>query len=144
MSPETECGEPKFICRPGAARVAAFVPFAARRLPRVVVLGSGWGGFSLLTHLSRASFDLVCVSPRNHMLFTPLLPSSAVGTIDFRSLAEPLDAALPHVAHVRAHATGLDARAPRRCASTTTCSLSRSARGRRPSACRAWPSTRFS
>ena len=91
--------------------MAAFVPFAARRLPRVVVLGSGWGGFSLLTHLSRASFDLVCVSPRNHMLFTPLLASSAVGTIDFRSLAEPLDAALPHVAHVRAHATGLDARA---------------------------------
>ena len=61
-----------------------------------------------MTHLSRHAFDVVCVSPRNHMLFTPLLASSAVGTIDFRSLAEPLDAALPHVALVRAHATGLD------------------------------------
>ena len=91
--------------------MAAFVPFAARRLPRVVVLGSGWSGFALLSHLSPRAFDVVCISPRNHMLFTPLLASSAVGTIDFRSLAEPLDAALPHVAHVRAHATGLDAAA---------------------------------
>jgi len=88
--------------------MAAFVPFAARRLPRLVVVGSGWGGFALMTNLARKSFDVVCVSSRNHMLFTPLLASSAVGTIDFRSLAEPLDAALPHVAHVRAHATGLD------------------------------------
>lgn len=31
----------------------------------------------------------VVVSPRNYFLFTPLLPSCTVGTIDIRSLVEP-------------------------------------------------------
>lgn len=29
-------------------------------------------------------FDVVVVSPRNHFLFTPMLPSTAVGTVEFR------------------------------------------------------------
>jgi len=31
----------------------------------------------------------VC-SPRNHFLFTPLLPSTAVGTLEFRAIQEPV------------------------------------------------------
>jgi NADH:ubiquinone reductase (non-electrogenic) len=31
----------------------------------------------------------VVVSPRNYFLFTPLLPSCTVGTVDVRSLVEP-------------------------------------------------------
>ena len=31
----------------------------------------------------------VVVSPRNYFLFTPLLPSCTVGTIDIRSIVEP-------------------------------------------------------
>jgi NADH dehydrogenase FAD-containing subunit len=31
-----------------------------------------------------------CVSPRNHMVFTPLLASTAVGTLEFRSVALPV------------------------------------------------------
>jgi NADH dehydrogenase FAD-containing subunit len=30
------------------------------------------------------------VSPRNHFLFTPLLPSTAVGTLEFRCIQEPV------------------------------------------------------
>jgi NADH:ubiquinone reductase (non-electrogenic) len=33
---------------------------------------------------------LQCVSPRNHMVFTPLLASTAVGTLEFRSVALPV------------------------------------------------------
>jgi hypothetical protein len=29
-------------------------------------------------------FEVVVVSPRNHFLFTPMLPSTAVGTVEFR------------------------------------------------------------
>ena len=43
---------------------------AASPKPRVVVLGSGWGGFALAKHLNPALFDVTVVSPRNHMLFT--------------------------------------------------------------------------
>ena len=35
-------------------------------------------------------YDVVIVSPRNHFLFTPLLPSTTVGTIEFRSIIEPI------------------------------------------------------
>lgn len=35
-------------------------------------------------------YDVVCVSPRNHMVFTPLLASTCVGTLEFRSVAEPI------------------------------------------------------
>lgn len=33
---------------------------------------------------------MVCVSPRNHFLFTPLLASTAVGTLEFRAITEPV------------------------------------------------------
>jgi hypothetical protein len=48
--------------------------------PRVVVLGSGWAAFALVRALDRKRFAVAIVSPRNHMLFTPLLASTAVGT----------------------------------------------------------------
>ena len=35
-------------------------------------------------------YDVVCVAPRNHMVFTPLLASTCVGTLEFRSVAEPV------------------------------------------------------
>lgn len=36
------------------------------------------------------SFSNHSTSPRNHMLFTPLLASTTVGTLEFRSIAEPV------------------------------------------------------
>lgn len=30
------------------------------------------------------------ISPANHFLFTPLLPSTAVGTLEFRAIQEPV------------------------------------------------------
>ena len=32
----------------------------------------------------KTKFDVTVVSPRNHFLFTPLLPSTSVGTLEFR------------------------------------------------------------
>lgn len=58
--------------------------------PRVVVLGTGWAGCRFLKGLDTKLYDIVCVSPRNHMVFTPLLASTCVGTLEFRSVAEPV------------------------------------------------------
>jgi len=44
--------------------------------PRVVVLGTGWAACRLLKDVDTRAYDVVCVSPRNHMVFTPLLASS--------------------------------------------------------------------
>jgi NADH:ubiquinone reductase (non-electrogenic) len=56
----------------------------------IVVLGSGFGAFSCLKSLDKKLYDVKVVSPRNHFLFTPLLTSTTVGTIEFRSIIEPI------------------------------------------------------
>ena len=40
--------------------------------------------------LTKSSFDVRVISPANHFLFTPLLPSTAVGTLEFRAIQEPV------------------------------------------------------
>lgn len=58
--------------------------------PRVVVLGTGWAACRFLKGINTKIYDVVCISPRNHMVFTPLLASTCVGTLEFRSVAEPV------------------------------------------------------
>lgn len=57
---------------------------------RLVILGTGWGGYSLVKAIDNRKYNAVVVSPRNHFLFTPLLASTAVGTLEFRSIIEPV------------------------------------------------------
>lgn len=56
----------------------------------LVILGSGWGSISLLKNLDTTLYNVVVVSPRNYFLFTPLLPSTPVGTIELKSIVEPV------------------------------------------------------
>ncbi|KAJ1652273.1 hypothetical protein IWQ61_007354 [Dispira simplex] len=58
--------------------------------PRVVVLGSGWAGFEMLRDLNKSYYDVTVVSPRNYFVFTPLLASTSVGTLEFRCIVEPV------------------------------------------------------
>jgi NADH:ubiquinone reductase (non-electrogenic) len=57
--------------------------------PRLVVLGCGFGGYSLLYDLHRERWDATLITPRNYFLFTPLLPSAVTGTVEIRSILEP-------------------------------------------------------
>lgn len=57
---------------------------------RLVILGTGWGSYSVLKQIDKKLFDVIVVSPRNHFLFTPLLCSTTVGTLEFRSIIEPV------------------------------------------------------
>lgn len=57
---------------------------------QLVILGTGWAGYSVLRSVDKALFDVIVVSPRNHFLFTPLLASTTVGTLEFRSIIEPV------------------------------------------------------
>ncbi|XP_025093077.1 probable NADH dehydrogenase isoform X2 [Pomacea canaliculata] len=60
------------------------------RRQRLVILGTGWGSYSALCCIDKSLFDVLVVSPRNHFLFTPLLASTTVGTLEFRSIIEPV------------------------------------------------------
>jgi NADH:ubiquinone reductase (non-electrogenic) len=62
----------------------------------LVVLGTGWGSVALLKKLDTENYNVIVVSPRNYFLFTPLLPSCTTGTIEHRSIMEPVRAILRH------------------------------------------------
>ncbi|KAI9783250.1 MAG: NADH:ubiquinone oxidoreductase [Geoglossum umbratile] len=78
----------------------------------LVVLGSGWGAVSLLKKLDTENYNVIVISPRNFFLFTPLLPSCTTGTIEHRSIMEPLRNILRHktvaVKFYEADATKID------------------------------------
>ncbi|KAK9051984.1 hypothetical protein SSX86_028612 [Deinandra increscens subsp. villosa] len=57
---------------------------------KLVVLGTGWAGTSFLKNLKDPSLDIQVVSPSNYFAFTPLLPSVTVGTVEARSVVEPI------------------------------------------------------
>lgn len=76
--------------------------------PVVLVLGSGWGAHSLIKVIDTDKFEVICVSPLNHFIFTPLLTSTAVGTIEFRSLLEPIRVANPFVNYLEARCNDID------------------------------------
>ena len=58
--------------------------------PKLVILGSGWGSVALLKQLNPDDYHITVVSPVNYFLFTPMLPSATVGTLELRSLVEPI------------------------------------------------------
>jgi NADH:ubiquinone reductase (non-electrogenic) len=62
----------------------------APRKKKVVVLGTGWGGTSFLKNLDCSRYEVKVISPRNYFAFTPLLPSVTCGTVEARSIVEPI------------------------------------------------------
>ena len=58
--------------------------------PKLVILGSGWGSVAMLKTLNPDDYHVTVVSPVNYFLFTPMLPSATVGTLELRSLIEPV------------------------------------------------------
>lgn len=63
---------------------------AQRDKPRLVLLGTGWGNVALLKKLVPDEYNVTIISPSNYFLFTPMLPSGTVGTLELRSLVEPI------------------------------------------------------
>jgi hypothetical protein len=51
------------------------------KLPKVVILGTGWGAISFLQKLSQDDLEVTIVSPRSFFFYTPLLAGTAVGTV---------------------------------------------------------------
>ena len=58
--------------------------------PKLVILGTGWGSVAMLKELNPGDYHVTVVSPDNYFLFTPMLPSATVGTLELRSLVEPV------------------------------------------------------
>jgi NADH:ubiquinone reductase (H+-translocating) len=71
-----------------------------------LVLGGGFAGAYVARFLGKAGATIV--SPENSMLFTPLLPEAASGTLEPRHVVVPLRAMCPHAELVLGRAIALD------------------------------------
>jgi hypothetical protein len=63
----------------------------------VVVLGSGWAAHALMKVANCNKLRIIVVSPSNHFVFTPMLASAAVGTVEYRSMTEAVRSANPMI-----------------------------------------------
>lgn len=77
--------------------------------PTVVVLGSGWAAHALLKVADTYKMRIIVVSPSNHFVFTPMLASASVGTVEYRSMTEAVRAANPMIEnYIEGLATDVD------------------------------------
>ncbi|KAK7733224.1 hypothetical protein SLS63_004753 [Diaporthe eres] len=61
---------------------------ASKKRERIAILGSGWAGYALARTLDPAKYERIIISPRSYFVFTPLLASTSVGTLEFRTTLE--------------------------------------------------------
>ncbi|KAJ9648917.1 hypothetical protein H2199_000830 [Coniosporium tulheliwenetii] len=80
---------------------------------RVVVLGSGWAGYTVARRLDSKKYQVVVVSPRSYFAFTPLLASTAVGTLEFRTALEPVRSRRTKVSFFQGWADAVDFKSKR-------------------------------
>lgn len=79
--------------------------------PRVLVVGSGFGGYFAARKLGRTigdSADVTLLSDTDGLLYLPLLPDVAAGTVDHRAILVPTAGMLPGVTAVRGRASTVD------------------------------------
>jgi NADH dehydrogenase FAD-containing subunit len=75
----------------------------------VVILGSGWAAHAMMKVADCQKLRIIVVSPTNHFVFTPMLASAAVGTVEDRSMTEAVRAANPLVdQYIEGKATGVN------------------------------------
>lgn len=75
---------------------------------RVVILGSGWAGYTIARELNERKYQAVVVSPRSYFAFTPLLASTSVGTLEFRTALEPVRTKRTNVSFFQGWADAVD------------------------------------
>jgi hypothetical protein len=65
-------------------------PASSIKKEKLVVLGTGWGAAAFLKGIDTRQYDVTVISPRNYFVFTPMLAGASVGTVDYRSITEPV------------------------------------------------------
>lgn len=76
----------------GHTSPTTFVNGAQQVKEKIVILGAGWGSAAVLRGIDTERYDVTIISPRNYFVFTPMLAGAAVGTVDVRSITQPIRA----------------------------------------------------
>ncbi|KAN0019272.1 hypothetical protein ACTFIU_002477 [Dictyostelium citrinum] len=80
---------------------------------RIIVLGTGWASLSFIQEIDLNKYEIVVVSPRNYFLFTPMLTEATVGSVEVRSIIEPIRRVLSRLTsrpttYIEAECTDID------------------------------------
>jgi len=76
--------------------------------PRVVVLGTGWAAHAMVKTIDTDKYRVLVVSPRNYFMFTPMLAATCVGTVEYRSITEPIRSSNPLVGYLEGECVAID------------------------------------
>lgn len=91
-------------------------PARSKDRPRVVIVGSGFGGLQLVHSLNGTAVDITLIDRRNHHLFQPLLYQVATASLATSEIAWPIRQLLrkrPEVTTLMGTVTGVDVAARR-------------------------------
>ncbi|KAF1810808.1 FAD/NAD(P)-binding domain-containing protein, partial [Eremomyces bilateralis CBS 781.70] len=69
---------------------------------------TGWAGYTLARQLDAKIYRPIVISPRSYFVFTPLLASTSVGTLEFRTALEPVRSRRTSVEFVQGWADDVD------------------------------------
>src|SRR5882672_6473068 len=69
-------------------------------MPRVVIIGGGFGGLSAARTLRRAAVEVTLLDRRNHHVFQPLLYQVAMAVLSPGDIASPIRWILRHQRNV--------------------------------------------
>ncbi|HEX4144669.1 MAG TPA: NAD(P)/FAD-dependent oxidoreductase [Pirellulales bacterium] len=72
----------------------------AESLPRVVIIGGGFGGLTAAQSLAKAAVQITLIDRRNHHLFQPLLYQVATAGLNPSDIASPIRRILRHQRNV--------------------------------------------
>jgi len=80
------------------------------KVMRVLILGAGFAGSYVARLLGKRApeLDVTLVDPRNYMLYTPLLPEAASGTVEPRHAVVPVRVMCPKARLLLGRATAVD------------------------------------
>lgn len=87
------------------------IPAAEDPLPRVVIIGAGFGGLKAALHLRNAPVHLTVIDRTNHHLFQPLLYQVATATLSPGEIGAPIRHVLKRQRNaevIMAEVTGID------------------------------------
>ncbi|CAB9525874.1 Internal alternative NAD(P)H-ubiquinone oxidoreductase A1, mitochondrial [Seminavis robusta] len=105
---------PLFLAEKGIELIEGILPgqsafvYKGTEREKIVVLGTGWGAVSFLKGIDTSLYDVTVISPRNYFLFTPMLAGASVGTVEYRSITEPVREINRKVNYLEATATEID------------------------------------
>lgn len=76
--------------------------------PRIVIMGSGWSAHAFIKTIETDMFHVIVISPRPFFLFTPMLAGTCVGSVEYRSVVEPIRLSNPFIEYVEGEVINID------------------------------------